>query len=258
MTQRPLILLSNDDGVDAPGLRAIREALMPDADVVVCAPATNQSATSHALTLHRPLRLDQRESGIFAVDGTPADCIYVALGSGQRVLPRRPDLCVSGLNHGLNLGIDTFYSGTVAAAREAVLREVPAVALSADVRAHVSLAAALGARIALEVLKLRATFVDTPLLNVNFPPGNAWSLEATRLGKRVYAAEVDFRRDQRGAEYLWIGGAHPLHMAAHGSDTDAYDRGVVGVTPLSLDQTERAAMSAALGVVASLSTSFSA
>ena len=240
MKQKPLVLLSNDDGYSSPGLRAVREALLASADVVVCAPLTNQSATSHALTLHRPLRLSEVEEGVFALDGTPADCVYVALGSGTRVLPRVPDLCVSGLNHGLNLGADTFYSGTIAAAREAVLRDIPAIALSADVKAHVANAARLGAAIAFELLRharsFHTSFHAAPLLNANFPPGEAWSIEATRLGRRIYPAEVDYRHDQRGAEYLWIGGAHPVHLGAHGSDTEAYDRGVVGITPLSLDQ----------------------
>src|SRR5262249_24114157 len=118
MIERPLVLLSNDDGCAAAGLLALRDALATWATVVVCAPELNQSATSHSLSLHRPLRLRVVEDGLFALDGTPADCVYVALHSGTRVLERRPDLVVSGMNHGLNLGVDVFYSGTVAAARE--------------------------------------------------------------------------------------------------------------------------------------------
>src|ERR1044071_689169 len=124
MSERPLVLLSNDDGFAAPGLLAMRDALSAFADVVVCAPELNQSATSHSLSLHRSLRLRHVEEGTFSVDGTPADCVYVALNSGARILPRRPDIAVSGLNHGLNLGIDVFYSGTVAAAREAAMRGI--------------------------------------------------------------------------------------------------------------------------------------
>ncbi len=105
---RPLVLLSNDDGYTAAGLLALRDALADFADVVVCAPETNQSATSHSLTLHRVLRLRHAGPNVFCVDGTPADCIYVALHSGDRILPRLPDLCVSGMNHGLNLGVDVF------------------------------------------------------------------------------------------------------------------------------------------------------
>lgn len=236
MSDRPLILLCNDDGVSAPGLRAVRDALATFADVVVCAPLTNQSATSHSLTLHRPLRLSSPEAGVFAVDGTPADCVYVALGSKTRILARTPDLCVSGLNYGLNLGVDTFYSGTVAAAREAALRGISSIALSADTRADVADAAAMGAGLARALLGRRRAGKDAELFNVNFPPGSAWTVRATTLGVRFYDAEVEFRSDQRGGEYLWIGGAHPTHAEAPGSDTEAYDQGVVGVTQLALDQ----------------------
>lgn len=130
-----LILLANDDGFRAEGLQALRGALSSFAEVIVCAPASEQSAKSHSLTLHRPLRLIQHEPGVFSVDGTPADSVYVALHAGDRVVPRRPDLVVSGLNHGVNLGDDVFYSGTVAAAREAALKGLPAIAVSADGRA---------------------------------------------------------------------------------------------------------------------------
>ena len=129
---RPLVLLSNDDGFASPGIRAMRAALLEaGAEVVLLAPETEQSASSHALSLHRPLRLRAVEPGVFALDGTPADCVYVALHAGTRVLPRRPDFVVSGINHGMNLGQDAFYSGTIAAAREGALRGIPALATSA-------------------------------------------------------------------------------------------------------------------------------
>lgn len=232
---RPLVLLSNDDGVSAAGLRAVRDALAPHADVVVCAPDSNQSATSHSLSLSRVLRLREIEPGVFSVDGTPADSVYVALHAGTRVLPRRPDLCVSGLNHGLNLGVDAFYSGTVAAAREAALRGIPSIALSADRGAKRDRAAAVGARLAIGLLDLAPTGDPAPLLNVNFPPGDDWEVCATSAGKRVYDAEVVFRRDPRGGEYLWIGGSEAVHHDAPGSDTEAYDQGKASITPLALD-----------------------
>src|SRR5271154_2588382 len=128
---RPLVLLSNDDGHASPGLRTMRDALAAVADVVVLAPESEKSAASHSLSLHRPLRLRAVEPNLFALDGTPADCVYVALHAGTRVLPRKPDLVVSGINHGMNLGQDAFYSGTIAAAREGALRGIPAVATSA-------------------------------------------------------------------------------------------------------------------------------
>lgn len=236
MTARPLVLLSNDDGYSAPGLQAMRRALEAFADVVVCAPETNQSATSHSLTLHRILRLRAPEPNVFSVDGTPADCVYVALHSAGRVLSRQPDLCVSGMNHGLNLGVDVFYSGTVAAAREAALRGIPSVAVSADVAADPQAAAQVGADVARALFEATRGQPSRPsLLNVNVPPGAAWPIRATRLGARVYGAEVVFRVDPRGGEYLWIGGSAATHHDSPGADTEAYDERVVGVTPLALD-----------------------
>src|SRR5688500_9165878 len=129
MGDRPLILVSNDDGVYAPGLAALREAVAELGEVVTVAPLTEQSAGSHSLTLSRPLRHREVAPGVHAIDGSPADCIYVALFH-ESMLPRRPDLVLSGVNHGPNLGSDVFYSGTVAAAREASLRGIPAIAFS--------------------------------------------------------------------------------------------------------------------------------
>ena len=235
--ERPLVLLSNDDGYSAEGLRALHRALSQHADVVVCAPEINQSATSHSLSLHRVLRLREVEAGVFAIDGTPADCIYVALHAAGRVLPRKPDLVVSGMNHGLNLSSDVFYSGTVAAAREGALRRIPAVAVSADLRADRDAAAALGARIALAALEVYRSTPDAkvPLFNVNVPPGNAWAVRPTRLGARLYAEDVVFRQDPRGHEYLWIGGGGVRHDHVPGSDTEAYDEGHASITPLTID-----------------------
>lgn len=234
---RPLVLLSNDDGYSAEGLRALHRELQRYAEVVVCAPEINQSATSHSLSLHRILRLRQVASDVFAIDGTPADAIYVALHAQERVLRRKPDLVVSGMNHGLNLGSDVFYSGTVAAAREGALRRIPAVAVSADLRADRNAAAALGARIAMATLEAYRSTPDAkvPLFNVNIPPGQTWSVRPTRLGARLYAEDVIFREDPRGHEYLWIGGGGVRHDHVPGSDTEAYDEGLASITPLTID-----------------------
>jgi 5'-nucleotidase len=247
---RPLVLLSNDDGYRARGIALLAAALESEFEVVVCAPEVEQSAASHALSLHRPLRLFRHSEDVFSVDGTPADCVYVALHAEQRVLPRRPDLVVSGLNHGVNLGDDVFYSGTVAAAREGALRGVPSIAASAAIKADLGAAARETARLA------RMLLAEPPasalLLNVNFPPGASWPLRATRLGARVYQDAVEFRRDPRGREYLWIGGEGVSHRPIAGSDTEAYDDGVVGVTPLVLDLWARADQGAAEDLVARL------
>jgi 5'-nucleotidase len=234
-TARPLVLLSNDDGHASRGLAAWREALSSQADVVTVAPEHEQSASSHALSLRRPLRLRRVEQGRFALDGTPADCVYVALHGGERILPRTPDLVLSGINLGLNLGQDAFYSGTIAAAREAALRGIPSIAASA----HVSLDLAEVARTATGVAAalLLALPKRTPLLSLNFPKEWDGRVRATRLGRRIYEERVEFRKDPYGGEYLWLGGPGVHHNKDEGTDTDAYDEHVASITPLVLDLT---------------------
>ena len=245
--ERPLILLANDDGQARRGIRTMREVLSKDADVVIVAPEVEQSAASHALSLHRPLRLRRVEDGVFAVDGTPADCVYAALHH-PRVLPRKPDLVVSGLNHGLNLGQDVFYSGTVAAAREGALRGIPAIAASAAREVDRLAACQLVARLAARLLERWSSLSPrTPLLNVNFPPKWTGEVSVTRIGSRNYEELLDIRRDPRGREYFWLGGSGVTHAPEAGTDTDAHDAGVASVTPLVLDLTaydDRAAASA--------------
>lgn len=246
---RPLVLVSNDDGYGSLGILALRDALATWADVVVVAPETEQSATSHSLSLHRPLRTRLVEPGIFAIDGTPADSVYVALHAETRFLPRWPDLVCSGINRGLNLGQDAFYSGTVAAAREAALRGIPAIASSAHVKADLARAADLTSRLARALYDVTAGALgagvrpgpsvvrNTPLLNLNVPLGWNGEVRKTRLGARLYEEVIDFRRDPRGREYLWLGGPGVRHEPDPGTDTDAYDEGAASITPLVLDLT---------------------
>src|SRR5687768_6799136 len=169
-SMRPLILLSNDDGIDAAGLAAVADALADLADLLVVAPERERSAVSHSLTLHKPLRARERRPGWFAVNGSPVDCVYLGL---LQLAPRKPDLVVSGINYGYNLGSDVFYSGTVAAAVEGALRGVPAVALSrersgsSDDRARARFARALAQALLTYRLPART------LLNVNFPAADA-------------------------------------------------------------------------------------
>jgi 5'-nucleotidase len=248
---RPLVLLSNDDGYASAGIRAMRAALATAADVVILAPETEQSATSHALSLHRPLRLRDVEPGIFALDGTPADCVYVALHAIPRVLPRRPDLVVSGLNHGMNLGQDAFYSGTVAAAREGALRGIPAVAASVHASVDMARAGEVTVRVAIALLEEKRA--SSALLNLNFPKGWTGEVRATRLGTRIYEDMVDFRRDPRGREYLWIAGPGVRHDHDPGSDTDAFDEGAASITPLLLDLTDRANVGSTTALAAAVS-----
>ncbi len=242
MPERPLILLSNDDGVAARGVRVLHEALARIAEVVVVAPLTEQSANSHALTLARPLR-HHLVDGFHAIDGTPADCIYVGL-YWKELTRRTPDLVVSGINHGYNLGSDTFYSGTVAAAREGALRGIPAVAFSLGMGSGSTFEpiAPLASRIVLRLLEVAPSprGPRAPLFNVNFPAGDRplRGIRGTRLGHRRYSEEVDVRRDPRGHQYFWIGGPNAFHDPSEGSDTEAVDQGYVSITPLGLDATD--------------------
>lgn len=246
---RPLVLLSNDDGYRAPGIVALREALLKVSDVIVCAPDTEQSAASHALSLHRPLRLIDHGEGIFSVDGTPADSVYVGLYADTRVLPRRPDLVVSGVNSGPNLGDDVFYSGTVAAAREGALRGLPSLAISAAAGVPLAQTAEMSARLAMGTLRVAK---GPLLLNVNFPPGRNWTIRVTCTGRRVYTDGVEFRTDPRGREYLWLGRPGAKHPSVSGSDTDAFDAGIVSITPLALDLWSEKHQAVAEAVVSAL------
>ena len=237
MTARPLILASNDDGIEARGLLTLREALLDFADVVTVAPRFEQSGKSHSITLHEPLRYIDHGGGLHSIEGTPADCVYVALFR-EGLLPHRPDVVVSGINHGANLGSDVFYSGTVAAAREAALRRIPAIAFSQLHGGEMDRAAVLAARMVKTFLDTKLDHGDTPLISVNFPPGNAKGVRVTRLGRRVYAEGVDVRVDPRGREYFWIGGPGGVtHEECLGSDTEAVDEGFVSMTPLHLEAT---------------------
>jgi 5'-nucleotidase len=238
-TDKPLILLSNDDGYASLGIRAMHMALREaGAHVVLVAPEVEQSAASHALSLHNPLRLRRLDDDTFAIDGTPADCVYVALHAGTRVLKRRPDLVVSGINRGLNLGQDAFYSGTVAAAREGALRGVPSLAVSAEAKGDLARVSEAAASLAFALLDAsRAGTLSARLFNFNVPTKWTGEVRATRLGARIYDESVDFRRDPRGREYLWLGGPNVRHDPDPGSDTDAFDQGVASLTPLVLDLT---------------------
>ena len=238
---RPLVLLSNDDGWASPGIRAAREALAADCDVVMVAPEHEQSASSHALSLRRSLRLRKIAEGEFALDGTPADCVYVALHGGTRVLPRPPDLVFSGINMGLNLGQDAFYSGTIAAAREAALRGFPSIAASTSVSLDLASVARASAKVARALLREGAGRTGrTRLLSLNFPDGWDGRVRATRLGTRIYDERVDFRIDPYQREYLWLGAPGVRHDKDPGTDTDAHDEGVASITPLVLDLTSTA------------------
>lgn len=237
MPDRPLLLVSNDDGVDAPGILALRTALATFADVYTVAPQTEQSAKSHSITLHHPLRFHEVEKHVWAVDGTPADCVYVAFFL-KDLLPRRPDMVVSGINHGPNLGNDVHYSGTVAAAREGALRGVRSIALS-NSSTDMEGAAQYAKRFCKQLLRTTAPAGQAILLNVNFPSVPPQGVRATRLGLRLYSDDVEVRDDPRGRHYLWIGGpGGATSEPVQGADTEAVEEGYISVTPLSIEATQ--------------------
>jgi 5'-nucleotidase len=237
MAERPLILVTNDDGVMAPGIRAVAEALGEVGQVIIAAPDRERSAASHSISLDRPLRVDELEEGVFSIDGTPVDCVYLAL---LHLVPRRPALCVSGINNGYNLGSDVFYSGTVAGAVEAALRGVPSIAVSLERRSpqDFSHAAAFTEALAAEVVaRGPAAIPDASLLSVNLPRGPVTEYQVTHLGRRVYRDQVDVRQDLRGRSYYWIGGPEENATDLPGSDCSAVRDGRASVTPLALDLT---------------------
>jgi 5'-nucleotidase len=234
------ILVTNDDGYLAYGIRALVRAAEPHGHVHVVAPDREQSATSHSLTMHHPLRVREvRQAHV--VDGTPTDCVVLALGE---LLDDKPDVVLSGINHGSNMGDDVLYSGTVAGAMEATLLGIPSIAVSyagrdpEEIEPWVDTVSDLIGRI----LK-RGGFPEQTLLNVNLPPihpDRRKGVKVTRLGRRAYEGSLTRAYDPNGREYYWIGGGESRWWGAEDSDFRAVEDGFVSVTPLHLDLTDHA------------------
>ncbi len=230
MTDRPLVLLTNDDGVTAPLLGLLADALAPELDVIVVAPERQRSAASHAITLHKPLRAREVAPGRWSLSGTPVDCVYVGL---LRLAPRAPALVVSGPNDGYNLGNDVFYSGTVAGAIEGALRGLPGVAVSIAPRAP---RAADAVRFAAALIKIAiGKLPGGEVLNINLPGEGESRYMWTTLGRRNYRDDVMVRDDPWGKPYYWVGGGARDHDDLPGSDCNAVHEGLASVTPLRLD-----------------------
>lgn len=240
--QRPLILLTNDDGVMAHGLTALRQAFAPLGDVWVVAPETEQSGVGHGITLHRFLRIRALAEQVLAVDGTPTDCVYIAL---NKVLPRQPALVVSGVNHGGNLGDDVLYSGTVGAALEGAHHGLPSMAVS-RVASHgvggpadFEVAAGFASTLAQQVL---AQGLPSGLvLNVNVPKRATVDtrFQVCGLGRHTWRSVVEERQDPRGRPYYWIGGPWGGHEDVPGTDCHAIHRGIISVTPVRARLTDQ-------------------
>ncbi len=237
------ILVANDDGYLAPGLQALVEVCRELAEVEVVAPEQNASGTSNSLTLHRPLSVFRAPNGFRFINGTPSDCVHVALTG---LLDHPPDLVVSGINNGANLGEDTLYSGTVAAAMEGYLFGIPAVAFSLVDKGWEHLDSA--ARVARDILRqivARPAPAGPYLLNVNIPNRPYAELEPvrwTRLGRRHASEGVIRQTNPRGEPIYWIGPAGSAREAGEGTDFHAVSQGAVSVTPLQVDLTDHARM----------------
>jgi 5'-nucleotidase len=240
----PRLLCTNDDGILAHGLTCLVRAAEQIGEVTVVAPDREQSATSHSLTLHHPIRPIRRGERRYQVDGTPTDCVMLAV---EALLEDKPDFVFSGINHGQNMGEDVLYSGTVAAAMEGLALGIPSIAISfagGDLRADM---AKLDEQIEVLVPLLRhlttlPQFPENTLLNVNLPPLRADEIKGmmlTRLGRRVYSKSIQPMRDPWGRQIFWIGGGEISWDGAEDSDFRAIHEGYISVTPLHLDLTHR-------------------
>ena len=237
------ILISNDDGYLAPGIIALTEALASIAEIVVVAPDSNRSASSNSLTLERPLFVIRAQDNVYHVNGTPSDCVHIALTG---LLPWKPDLVVSGINQGQNMGDDTLYSGTVAAATEGYLFGIPSFAFSQVEKGWGEVRAA--ARYAREIVQRSFDEMQCPfLLNVNIPNlpyDQIKGIAATRLGKRHQSEGVIQMTDPYGRQMYWIGPAGAAKDGGEGTDFHATADGYVSVTPLQIDLTHQSQLAA--------------
>ena len=241
MASPPLILITNDDGVNAPGIRALAAGLAGVGEVHVVAPDREVSACGQSLTLKHPLRAEQIEPNIWAVDGTPADCVNLAL---VKLLPRRPELVVSGINRGANLGEDIFYSGTVGGAREGTFFGVPSIAMSLAVRSEPDFthAAAFAQKIAAMVLE--KGLPERTLLNVNVPGGSPNGALVTVQGRREHEGTILEGLDPRRRTYYWIEEGSDTWVKDETSDIHAVRQGLISITPLQTDTTHHAVLQA--------------
>ena len=233
------ILISNDDGIDAKGLISLRNALSEIADVIVIAPDRQQSASSHSLTLHKPLRVRKIDKNNMVVDGTPTDCVMLAV---QELLTEKPALVVSGINHGGNLGDDVTYSGTVAVAFEGTLLGIPSIAISLDNGWQPNSDFTLAAQFAKKLVSivLEKGLPTNTLLNVNVPHiplEECKGVAITRLGRRHYKDVIVKKHDPRGKPYYWIAGTPEFYDTGEDTDVFAIKSNKISITPLHLDCT---------------------
>lgn len=237
-TKRPLILVTNDDGVYAKGIVTLSEHLRKIGDVMVVAPDQQRSAASHSITLHRPLRVKKTDKDVYAVDGTPTDCIMIAL---NEIMKKRPDIIVSGINDGANLGDDVHYSGTVSAAFEGGVLGIPSIAISLVSNGHENFAFAADFARKLVLKVLTEGLPKGIILNVNVPdltPSKIKGCTIVSQGKRNYGNLIVEKVDPRGKKYYWIGGDETGFEDIAESDCNAIRDGKISITPLRVNLTD--------------------
>jgi 5'-nucleotidase len=243
------ILVTNDDGISSPGIKVLTGVLRSLGEVYVVAPETEQSAVAHALTLHRPLRSEKTGNKKYSVNGTPTDCVIIAV---SKLLPEQPDIIISGINHGANLGDNISYSGTVAAAIEGTMLGIPSIAVSLESdntdgsslsynASRMRRAADFARELAQKVLE--KGLPDDTLLNVNLPnTDDIKGVKITKQGKVFYDNGIQTIMDPRGRECYWIGGGVPQWETGGNTDLEAVENGYISVTPVHLDLTNYDAM----------------
>ena len=237
------ILLTNDDGVHAPGLKVLYQQSLKLGKTVIIAPEHDNSAASHSLTMNRPLRVRMIDENIYSINGTPTDCVTLGIG---KILPQKPDLVISGINPGPNLGDDVSYSGTVSAAIESTMLGIPAIAISLAAESeplHYETAAAFIVRLA-KIILARGLPRDT-LLNVNVPNTTSDRIEGvvfTRRGRRLYEDAIKETYDPWGRKHYWIGGGTPSFDAGEDTDSAAISVNKISITPMHLDPTNYEAL----------------
>jgi 5'-nucleotidase len=236
------IVVTNDDGIHSPGLTALAKALSKVGEVWVVAPDRERTAAAHAVTLHKPLRVQQLGTRIYAVSGTPVDCVNLAV---LKILPAPPDLLVSGINRGVNLGDDVLYSGTVSAAMEGTILGIPSMAVSQEGQEHFYFDA--GARYAVRIARLivKEGLPDETLVNLNIPDRPFKSIAGIRvtcLSRRRFHNPIIEKVDPRGRTYYWIAGTRVSWSRSKDADHEALEQGAVSLTPIHLDTTNHAVL----------------
>jgi 5'-nucleotidase len=237
------ILLTNDDGINAPGLKILFEHSQELGKTVIIAPEHDNSAASHSLTMNRPLRVREIDEHIFTINGTPTDCVTIGIG---KILPQKPDLVISGINPGPNLGDDVSYSGTVSAAIESTMLGIPSIAVSLAAESeplHYETAASFVIRLA-KIIFAKGLPTDT-LLNVNVPNTTSDRIQGvvfTRRGRRLYDDAIKETHDPWGRKHYWIGGGTPSFDAGEDTDSAAIRVNKISITPMHLDPTNYAAL----------------